>query len=60
MHLKIKRPCLNCDYEELNQDYEEIEETWDGIDYPKLYCPKCDKGRFVPLDIWKQKNKYKR
>jgi hypothetical protein len=56
----IDLKCLNCDYEELNQDYEEIEEMWDGIDYPKLYCPKCGKGKFVPLDIWKQKNKYKR
>lgn len=56
----IDLKCLNCDYKELNQDYEEIEEMWDGIDYPKLYCPKCGKGKFVPLDIWKQKNKYKR
>lgn len=23
-------------------------------------CSKCGKGKFVPLDIWKQKKKYKR
>lgn len=56
----IDLKCLNYDYEELNQDYWEIEEMWDGIDYLKLYCPKCGKEKFVPLGIWKQKNKYKR
>lgn len=52
--------CLKCDYEELDLDYEEIEEIWDGKDYPKLYCPKCGKTQFVPIDIYKQKNKYKK
>ena len=47
--------CLNCFYEELNQDWESIEEMWNGIDYPILYCPKCGKGKFVPLEIWKAK-----
>ena len=56
----IDLKCLNCDFEELNQDFEMIDEMWDGNDYPKLYCPKCGKPKFVPLDIWKQKNKYKR
>lgn len=52
--------CLKCDYEEQNIDYEEIEEIWDGENYPKLICPKCGRNQFVPLDIWKQKNKYKK
>ena len=47
--------CLNCFYEELNQDWESIEEMWNGINYPILYCPKCSKGKFVPLEIWKAK-----
>ena len=47
--------CLNCFYEELNQDWESIEEMWNGIDYPILYCPKCGKPKFVPLEIWKAK-----
>ena len=51
---------LKCDYEELDIDFDEIDEMWDGIGYPKLYCPKCGKPHFVPLDIWKQKNKYKK
>ena len=47
--------CLNCFYEELNQDWESIEELSNGIDYPILYCPKCGKPKFVPLEIWKAK-----
>ena len=50
----IDLKCLNCNYQELNVDWEMIEEVWDGVDYPKLYCPKCGKPHFVPLDIWKQ------
>ena len=56
----IDLKCLKCDYEELNEDWAEIDEMWNKIDYPKMYCPKCGKPSFVPLDIWKKKNKYKR
>lgn len=50
--------CIRCNYEEKNIDYEEIEELWDeSEDYPKLYCPNCDKPYFVPLDVWKTKKK---
>jgi hypothetical protein len=51
---------LKCSYEEHDVDWEMIEEGWDGIDYSKLYCPKCDKPHFIPLEIWKQKNKYRK
>ena len=52
--------CLKCDYEEQNIDYGEIEDIWNGENFPKLVCPKCGRNQFVPLDIWKQKNKYKK
>ena len=51
----IDLKCLKCSYEEFDVDWEMIEEGWDDIDYPKLYCPKCDKPHFIPLEIWKQK-----
>lgn len=50
--------CLKCNYQELNEDWHEIEEMWNGINYPIMYCPKCNKPHFVPLDFWKKKNKY--
>lgn len=56
----IDLKCLKCDYEELNEDWHEIEEMWNEIDYPKMYCPKCGKPHFVPMDIWKKKNKYRK
>ena len=56
----IDLKCIKCDYEELNEDWSEIEEMWNGINYPIMYCPKCGKPKFVPIDIWKQKNKYKK
>lgn len=40
----IDLKCLKCDYEELNED-------WNKIDYPRMYCPKCGKPQFVPLDV---------
>lgn len=49
--------CLKCHYEEINIDWEMIEEMWDGTDYPILYCPHCNKPKFVPTDIWNAKNK---
>ena len=42
------------------EDWEEIEEMWNGENYPKMYCPKCGKPQFVPIDIWKKKYKYKK
>ena len=35
----------------LEMFYPEFEE------YPLLTCPKCGKGKFVPLDIYKAKTK---
>ena len=55
----IDLKCLKCDYEELNEDWNEIDECWNKIDYPRMYCSKCDKSQFIPLDVWKKKNKYK-
>jgi hypothetical protein len=51
--------CIRCNYEE-RVDYEEVCDLWDENEeeYPKLYCPECDKPYFIPLDIWnKKKNK---
>lgn len=50
--------CIRCNYEE-NIDYDEVQELWDEDeeDYPKLYCPNCDKPYFVPLDIWNKKKR---
>ena len=56
----IDLKCLKCSYEEHDVDWEMIEEGWNGIDYPKLYCPKCGNPHFIPLEIWKQKNKYRK
>jgi len=53
----IDLKCLKCDYEELDQDWDTIEEYWDHKDYPICYCPRCNKGAFVPLDIYKIKKK---
>ncbi len=49
--------CLKCNKEQFNVDFEMIEEDWDGTDYPILYCPFCNKPKFVPLDIWNAINK---
>ena len=56
----IDLKCLKCNYEKLNEDWNEIYECWNKIDYPRMYCPKCGKQQFVPLDVWKKKNKYKK
>ena len=53
----IDLKCLKCFYTETDVDWEMIEEGWDGKNYPILYCPKCRKPHFVPLDIWNNKNK---
>lgn len=53
----IDLKCLKCDYEELDQDWDTIEECWNHKDYPICYCPNCNKGSFVPLDIYKAKKK---
>lgn len=51
--------CLKCNYEENDIDYETIAEIWDEDfgDYPILYCPNCNKDKFVPIDIWNKVNK---
>ncbi len=51
--------CLKCNYEENDIDYETITEIWDEdfSDYPILYCPNCNKDKFVPIDVW---NKFKK
>ena len=51
---------VNGEYEELNKDWNEIDECWNKIDYPRMYCPKFGNPQFVPLDVWKKKNKYKK
>ena len=56
----IDLKCLKCFYTETDVDWEMIEEGWDGKNYPILYCPKCRKPHFVPLDIWNNKNKYRK
>jgi hypothetical protein len=56
----IDLKCLSCDYQELNVDWEQVDELWNGKEYPKLYCPDCGKLKFVPIDIWNKKNKYKK
>ena len=56
----IDLKCLKCFYTETDVDWEMIEEGWDGKNYPILYCPKCRKPYFVPLDIWNNKNKYRK
>ena len=46
--------CMNCDYEE-EVDYEIVEECWMDGPYPISYCPHCNVGDFVPLDIYNKK-----
>ena len=62
LSFKIDPPVISQGDDQLpvDIDFDEIDEMWDGVDYPKLYCPKCGKPHFVPLDIWKKKNKYKK
>ena len=55
----ITMKCLSCNHES-EEDWEMIEEMWDEYSepYPTLYCPNCDKPKFVPIDIYnKKKNK---
>ena len=41
--------CTNCDYEEITYGLNQIK-------YLICYCPKCDKGTFVTLDIYNKKH----
>lgn len=50
--------CLKCDYEE-EVDYDIVAECWMEGPYPISYCPHCDVGDFVPLDIYNKKKKNK-
>jgi hypothetical protein len=45
--------CLNCGFEE-EIDYDIVSECWDSFmsDYPVSYCPKCNTGDVVPLDVY--------
>lgn len=43
--------CLKCNYQKNDIDWETIEEDWIGLGYPKIFCPKCFRPHFVPLDI---------
>jgi predicted nucleic-acid-binding Zn-ribbon protein len=54
----IQMKCLNCDYEE-TLDFDIVSEMWEVefSDYPESYCPKCNKGSMVPLDIYNQLKK---
>lgn len=52
----ITLKCLKCDYEE-TVDYDIVEECWMDGPYPVSYCPHCDKGDFVPLDIYNKKKR---
>ena len=54
----VEMKCLKCGYSE-TVEYEfmqEIEEMH-GLDYPEVYCGKCNKGTMVPLDIYNQLKK---
>ena len=52
----ITMKCLNCNHES-EEDWEMIEEMWDEYHepYPTLYCPNCNKQKFVPIDIYNKK-----
>jgi hypothetical protein len=47
--------CIRCKVEE-KTEADIVEEMFEfsGEEYPKLYCPKCNKGTMVPLDIYNQ------
>ena len=48
--------CLNCDYEE-EIEYDIIAECWMDGPYPISYCPHCNIGDFIPLDVYNKKKK---
>jgi len=52
--------CLNCDFQE-EVDYEFVSECWDESDsmYPVSYCPKCNKPKVVPIDVYNRINHIK-
>lgn len=49
----IELKCLNCGFQE-EIDYDIVSECWDSFmsDYPVSYCPKCNIGDVVPLDVY--------
>lgn len=54
----IELKCLDCGFQE-EIDYEIVSECWDAFlsDYPISYCPKCNKGDVVPLDVYNRLKK---
>jgi len=49
----IELKCLDCGFQE-EIDYDIVSECWDSFmsDYPVSYCPKCNTGDVVPLDVY--------
>lgn len=54
----ITMVCTKCDYSE-EIDFEIVYESWFDGDYPVGYCPRCNKPKLVPIDIY-EKIKMKR
>jgi hypothetical protein len=54
----IDLKCENCGYEE-NNDWDVIAEDFDEREneYPILYCPHCNKPKFIPLSVYNEKHK---
>lgn len=48
--------CLNCDYEE-EVDYDIVAECWMDGPYPISYCPHCNVGDFIPIDVYNKKKR---
>lgn len=52
---KIHLKCLRCGHEGIH-DWEFIDEVWSRKSpYPSIYCPKCGKGGFIPIDVYNSK-----
>ncbi|MFA5693037.1 MAG: hypothetical protein WC907_05410 [Acholeplasmataceae bacterium] len=49
----IELKCLDCGFQE-EIDYDIVSECWNSFmsDYPVSYCPKCNTGDVVPLDVY--------
>jgi hypothetical protein len=54
----IELKCLDCGFQE-EIDYDIVSECWDSFmsDYPVSYCPKCNTGDVVPLDVYNRLKK---
>lgn len=49
----IELKCLDCGFQE-EIDHDIVSECWNSFmsDYPVSYCPKCNTGDVVPLDVY--------